>query len=183
MAFISIKSLALELGMDRSHFRRYVLNLGIQPVKRRTPDSNNQLTLTVSMAEADLIRRTREIEGYLPSGQACPKGTLTFTEVGYFYAVRVIPELDPTRVKLGFTENVGNRLASHRTAAPTAELIKAWPCKRSWERAIIDVVAAVGGQRISNEVYQFADVDAAIKQADALFELFPNPGTKAPRNK
>jgi hypothetical protein len=37
--YVSIKELAAELGMDRSHARKYVLNLGLAPVKRRTPDS------------------------------------------------------------------------------------------------------------------------------------------------
>jgi DNA-binding IclR family transcriptional regulator len=50
--YVSIKELAKRLGMDRSHARRYVLTLGSKPYKRRTPDSANQLALTVTATEA-----------------------------------------------------------------------------------------------------------------------------------
>jgi hypothetical protein len=43
--FVSIKELAVRLGMDRSHARRYILKLGYAFHKRRTPDSGGQLTL------------------------------------------------------------------------------------------------------------------------------------------
>ena len=65
--YVSLKQLATELGMDRSHARRYVRNLGVTPAKRRTPDSGGQLTLTVSAQEAAFIRRTREEQGFLAS--------------------------------------------------------------------------------------------------------------------
>jgi hypothetical protein len=61
---VSLKALAVELGMDQSHARRYVLNLGITPAKRRTADSGGQLTLTVSAEEAELIRSTRTKQGF-----------------------------------------------------------------------------------------------------------------------
>lgn len=54
--YVSIKELARRLGMDKSHARRYVLKLGFKPPKRRTPDSANQLTLTVTAAEAKAQR-------------------------------------------------------------------------------------------------------------------------------
>jgi len=41
--------------------------------------------------------------------------------------------LPPNRVKIGFADSVEKRLAEHRTAGPTAKLLKAWPCKRSWD--------------------------------------------------
>jgi len=138
---VSIEELAAELGMDRSHARRYVLNLGLVPVKRRTPDSGGQPTLTVSAEEANFIRRTRKEKGFLGSTNAVT------TEAGFFYAIQLVPDLDPNRVKLGFADSVEIRLAQHRTSAPTARLLKSWPCKRNWERTVMDALAAVGGRR------------------------------------
>jgi len=172
--YFSIKELAAELGMDRSHARRYVLNLGIVPVKRRTPESGGQPTLTVSADEAGFIRRTRKEQGFLGSGRAVS------TETGFFYAIQLVPDLDPNRVKLGFADNVETRLAQHRTSAPTARLLKSWPCRRSWERMAMDALAAVGGRLILNEVFEFPDVDAVIKRADELFALLPDPASKVP---
>lgn len=169
---VSLKALAAELGMDRSHARRYVLNLGITPIKRRTPDSGGQLTLTVSGPEAALIRRTRAEQGF--SGTQRP----VENEVGHFYFIQLVPELDPKRIKLGFADSVPNRLQQHRTSAPTAKLLKSWPCRRSWERTAIDAVAAAGGALILNEVFEFADIDAAIQRADHFFSLLPKPSAQ-----
>ena len=160
---ISLKALAAELGMDRSHARRYVLNLGIIPAKRRTVDSGGQLTLTVSAPEAELIRRTRSEQGFSGAQGAVEN------ETGFFYVIQLIPELDPKRIKLGFADNVSNRLSQHRTSAPTAKLLRSWPCRRSWERTAIDAIAAVGGALILNEVFQFQDIEAAIARADQFF--------------
>lgn len=172
--YVLIKELAAEMGMDRSHARRYVLNLGVEPVKRRTPESRGQATLTVTADEADFIRRTRKEQGFLGSDQVFS------TEAGLFYAIQLVPELDPNRVKLGFADSVETRLAQHRTSAPTAKLLKAWPCKRSWERTAMDALAAIGGRLILNEVFEFSDIDAVIKRADEFFALLPDPAKKVP---
>lgn len=172
--YVSLKELAAELGMDRSHARRYVLNLGISPTKRRTPASSGQLTLTVSAQEADFVRRTREEQGFLSSE------TAVTTEKGYFYIIQLVPDLDPNRLKLGFADNVEARLAQHRTSAPTAKLLKSWPCKRSWERTAIDALTAVAGRLILNEVFEFSDVDAVLKRGDEFFALLPDPAHDVP---
>ncbi len=172
--YVSLKELAAELGIDRSHARKYVLNLGLTPVKRRTPDSGGQPALTVSAAEADFVRRTRGEQGFLGSGSAVK------TEAGFFYAIQLVPDLDPKRVKLGFADNVETRLSQHRTSAPTATLLKSWPCKRSWERTAIDALAAVGGRLILNEVFEFSNVEAVLQRADELFALLPDPTAKVP---
>jgi hypothetical protein len=62
---MSMKRLAGEIGMDRSACRRYVLKLGIEPVKRRTGDSGFQVALTVTGEQADKIKEIRAKEGYL----------------------------------------------------------------------------------------------------------------------
>lgn len=169
---ISLKALAVELGMDRSHARRYVLNLGIIPAKRRTADSGGQLTLTVSAPEAELIRRARSEQGFSGAQGAVEN------ETGFFYVIQLVPELEPKRIKLGFADNVSNRLSQHRTSAPTAKLLKSWPCRRSWERTAIDAIAAVGGALILNEVFQFQDIEAAIARADQFFSLLPRPSDR-----
>lgn len=160
--------------MDRSHARRYILRLGVEPKKRRTPDSGGQLTLTVSADEASYILRARKEQGFLGSSKPVEN------EVGQFYIIQLIPELDPTRVKLGFADDVNTRLAQHRTSAPTATLLKSWPCKRSWEGTIIDAIASVGGKLILNEVFEFEDLQPVIKRADELFALLPNPSKRIP---
>jgi hypothetical protein len=168
--FISIKQLAAEIGMDRSHARRYVLSLGLTPTKRRTADSGNQLTLTVTASEADFVRKKREEKGFLGSSRSVEN------EIGSFYVIQLVPELDPRRIKLGFADDISQRLAQHRTSAPTATVLKAWPCKRSWEKTVIDALAFSRGKLILNEVYEFDDVEKMIEHGNQLFSLLADPG-------
>jgi len=172
--FVSLKALAAELGMDRSHARRYVLRLGVTPQKRRTPQSGGQLTLTVSADEAEFIKSRRNEQGFLDSMKPVQ------IEAGYFYIIQLVPELDPKRIKLGFAEDINARLLQHRTSAPTAIVLKSWPCKRSWEGTVIDALASVGGKLILNEVYEFGEIESLLNHAELLFALLPDPGKKVP---
>jgi hypothetical protein len=171
--YVSIKQLANELGMDRSHARRYVLSLGVEPKKHRTADSGGQLTLTVTPDEAEFIKRQREEKGYLGSTKPVDN------EAGFFYVIQLVPELDERRIKLGFAENAHQRLTQHRTSAPTAKLMHSWPCKRTWEKTVIDALVSIGGKLILNEVYEFEDVEVLIEHGEKLFALLGDPAARA----
>lgn len=172
-AYISIKHLAEELGMDRSHARRYVLKLGFKPQKRRTPDSGSQLTLTVTAKEAEAILNHRRDQGFNAQGKAVE------SEAGVFYIIQLVPELDPKRIKLGFAIDVNDRLAQHRTAAPTAKLLQSWPCKRSWEVTVMDCLSSVACRHILNEVFECDSIDDLVKRGDELFRILPEPKRRA----
>lgn len=166
--YVSLKELALEMGMDRSHARRYILRNGFLPHSRRTPGSKNQRTLALTVEDADRIRALRREEGFSGSTKVVSR------DVGWFYVVRLVPEFDPRRIKLGFAEDVGARLTQHRTAAPTATLVEALPCKRSWESTVIDCLTADDCRLVLNEVYECSDVDALQAKMIRLFEMLPD---------
>ena len=172
--FISLKHLSEEIGMDRSHARRYVLKLGITPHKRRTPDSQNQLTLAVDKDEAELIRQKRREEGFIGESKPIAKDT------GVFYIIRLVPELDSRRLKMGFADDLASRLCQHRTAAPTAQVVASWPCKRSWETTVMDCLSGFKCRLILNEVFECDDVDGLLQLANQLFELLPDPSQRTP---
>lgn len=171
--YISIKHLAEKLGMDRSHTRRYVLKLGFKPKKRRTSDSGNQLTLTVTAQEADSILKHREDQGFTG------KAAIVESETGCFYIIQLVPELDPRRIKMGFANDLNDRLCQHRTSAPTAKVLKSWPCKRSWEVAVMDCLSSVACRHILNEVFECEDLSGLVRRGDEVFQLFPDPSRKA----
>ncbi len=164
--YVSLKELAKELGIDRSGLRRYVLKSGIVPVNIRTADSRSQLTLALHVDDAEAIRQLRQKQGF---------GVVKFAPVentnGCFYVIQLVPDLDPNRVKLGFANDVMTRLSAHQTAAPTATLLKAWSCKRSWEGPIIEGVTRIGCRLISNEVYECEDLEALVKRCDEFFRF------------
>jgi hypothetical protein len=170
--YISLKELSERLNMDRSHARRYLKRLGVKTQKRRTPDSGNQLCLTVTEKQAAEIIEARQNEGFLNSDKS------VITESGFFYVIQLVPELDPNRLKLGFAININERLSQHRTAAPTSVVVKSWPCKRSWETTVMDCLASVGCRLILNEVFECDDIEKLLKKGDELFSILPNPGEK-----
>jgi hypothetical protein len=167
--FISIKALSEKLGMDRSHARRFVLKLGIIPQKRRTHDSANQLTLTVTSTEAEKILEARRSLGFSEDRN------IVESETGVFYVIQLVPELDPKRIKLGYANDLADRLTQHRTSAPTAKVAASWPCKRSWETTVMDCLRVIGCKHILNEVFECEDLDALIAQGARLAALLPDP--------
>jgi hypothetical protein len=97
---------------------------------------------------------------------------------GYFYVINLIPEAqDLNRVKLGFSNNVDQRLQNHRCTAPTADVIQTWPCKRTWEVAAMDVVSRgekqVGHDR--SEVFDVVSMDEVIHRGNQFFSMMPCP--------
>jgi hypothetical protein len=80
-------------------------------------------------------------------------------------------------VKVGFADNVEKRLAEHRTAAPTAKLLKAWPCKRSWDYAVMDSITRTGCKLVLNEVYE-GEISGFVERGDAYFALMPDPDSE-----
>tara|TARA_Y100000310_G_C20316211_1_gene638562 strand:- start:22 stop:510 length:489 start_codon:yes stop_codon:yes gene_type:complete len=92
---------------------------------------------------------------------------------GFFYIIDLIPDAhELNRLKFGFTKNVDHRLEEHRTAAPTAQVLKSWPCKRVWEQAAIDALGRHENQ-IRTEVFDVRDVDAVIHKGEQFFLMMP----------
>lgn len=165
--YIILNDLADELGVDRSNFRKYLAQKNITPLKVRDPKSN-QAVSALTLEDAELVRQERERQGF---------GKREVSPIengdGYFYVIQLIPELAPNRVKLGFAADVTTRLQSHRTAAPTAQIIKAWHCKRSWEVAAMASLTRIESALIANEVYECDDLPSLISRGDAFFSLMP----------
>ena len=82
-------------------------------------------------------------------------------------------------VKLGFAIDLNDRLVQHRTAAPTARVLKSWPCKRSWEVTVMDCLSSVTCRHILNEVFECDNLDDLIGRGDELFRLLPDPKKRA----
>lgn len=169
--YVLLSDLADEIGMDRSHLRRYAIKNDIELLKIRTPQTQNQKTLVVTTEDAELIKLLRSKEGFTFGDNAIAPA-LGNGEQGYFYLILLVPELSESRIKIGFAGNLEDRTAAHRTTCPTLKLVKAWPCKRSWEKVVIDCASA-GLDRIGIEVFDCPSIDALISRIDAFFALMP----------
>ena len=150
------------------NLRQIAKDLGVtyQTVKSRT-----------EQLEIEVVQTQNEKNMYLSSIRAADlaklKDSLTnksHSENGFFYMIALIPEYNRGRIKVGFASNVEERLGNHRTAAPTAELVRCWPCKRAFEKTIIAALSSLGKQ-VRNEVYDFPNVDLIVAKAETLFSL------------
>jgi len=170
---VLLSDLANELNLDRSNLRRYVLKNGFKPLKTRTLTTRGQLALAFTQEDAEAIRKLRQSQGYVTKCKAMGE-PISDNGNGWFYIVQLIPELDERRVKLGFAGNVAIRLSAHQTAAPTAQILKAWPCHRVWEYAAIASVTREDCQPLSNEVFIANDLGALVERGDEFFSIMPS---------
>jgi hypothetical protein len=176
--YISLRKLGEMLGINSSQTRKYILKLGYNPPQARTPDSRGKLTYVFTREEAESIIKTRSEQGFITAEtRGVPLVTQDF---GMFYLIQIIPEFNPNRLKFGFAADVQQRLAEHRTSAPTASILKTWPCKRSWESTITDCLASYGCELILNEVYECKDLQKLLEMANQLFSIFSNPHYQVP---
>lgn len=170
MPNIKLAELAAILGMDKSHARKYILKKGISFLRERDEKTGNQLVLTVTPEDAETIIEERRKDGYRV-GNA--QGKPIQNGVGFFYIVRLIPELAPNRVKLGFAVDVNARLQAHRTSAPTAELITSWACRASWEQAAIASITRESCRLIASEVYECDNILTLVDRGNQFFAIMP----------
>lgn len=168
--YVALSELAVELGLDRSNMLKYVKKLNISTQDRRTPKSKNQLTKTVTLDDAEIIRDTRQREGFTNDATI-----VSVPDWGVFYIIQLVPEYDQKRLKLGFTDNLDNRLSQHKTAAPTATVLKSWPCKRVWEKTIIDALTVRHCRLVANEVFECDSYEKLVGLADTIFDILPGP--------
>lgn len=173
---IAIVDLADDLQVRKQRIFKILPRLGIRPTQQRDATRGNQNVATVSITEAATIRA--EI---LPSPNAAeaensqPVGSLAAfasDDIGFFYLIQLEPDHDPGRFKVGFTMDLDARLRKHRCAAPFAQYVKSWPCKRVWERTVIDCVTS-GCERLHTEVFRVAPLEQLVGRAQSFFAIMP----------
>ena len=164
---VTLRDLAMEIGMDRSNARKYILAAGFEFIRIRTKEAHNQLTLALVKEDAETVLQLREDGGFGPLQKPVEFNS------GFFYIIQIVPDLDPLRIKLGFTTDTQTRLSTYRTVSPTATLLKAWPCKRQWEHTAIESITREGCTEISNEVFSAKDPKRTVVLGDNFFKIMP----------
>ena len=165
-----VSEIARTYGWNRSSVHRIIRRLEIDVVKRRSESARGQV---VNWIRGTDVPRLEEAFRRFTKKDPSP---VEDTPVGYgsFYLIALEPELDPGRFKLGYAADVDERLSSHRTAAPLAQIIKSWPCKIGWEKTAIDCIAQ-GCERLYTEVFRAREIQEAVSLADRFFSLMPHP--------
>lgn len=170
---IGIPEIARRLGVDMATVRRLIAR------------ESEVLQLTLHRGKADRLLLSKDDADRLIASYEARRGPVSeagedaakFDRYGFFYVIQLVPEAIPNRVKVGFADNVEKRLTEHKTAAPTAKLLKTWPCKRSWDYAAMDSITREGCKLVLNEVFE-GDVQGFIDRGDRFFALMPNPDSE-----
>ncbi len=170
---VGIPEIAKRLKVDGGTVRRF---------KARVSDD---LAVQLHRSKGDKLYLSRDDADQLVAAYEARRGPIQVDEVGaekydrfgFSYLIQLVPEALPNRVKTGFADDVDKRLGQHPTAAPTARLLKKWPCKQSWDYAAMDSITREGCKLVLNEVYE-GDINGFISRGDAFFAIMPLPDTE-----
>lgn len=168
---ISVIEAAKQIGYGKQGVFKLLKRLGIETVRSHSPEHNGQAIAYISMD--DFTRLQNDVAIRSVSESDADSTDTILGDSGFFYLIQLEPEHDPGRFKLGFANNVGERLRSHRCSAPFSTLVKSWPCKRVWERTAIDCVTQ-NCEQLHTEVFRTDSMDAVIAICDRFFDLMPD---------
>jgi hypothetical protein len=167
---VGIPEIAKRLKVDGGTVRRLIARESEALQLKVHRGKQNYLYLS----REDTERLVASYEGRRGPVSAKTEDTAKTDRYGFFYVIQLVPEALFNRVKIGYADNVEQRLSEHRTAAPTARLLKAWPCKRSWDYAAMDSITREGCKLVLNEVYE-GEIEGFLERAERFFAIMPDP--------
>lgn len=167
--FVFLSDLAEQMGMLRSNARMYIRKLGFEFTKIRNVKKGNLLMLALSTDDAEAILARRHQAGFNAEGTP----TNDANGHGLFYIVQPMPQLDPTRLKFGFTVTMESRMLSYRSICPEAIVLQTWPCKAIWERTAIAALSRDACEQIAQELFRCPDIEHILERGKAFFAMLP----------
>lgn len=173
---ISVKEFAETNGLRRQTVFKVIKRLGIEPEKSRGNTQNRgQVISYIAERDARLILEAlttnrKQLIGGNDEEPYMPEATLY--DVGVFYLISLEPDYDLNRYKVGFSNNLNERLRQHKCSAPFAIVVKTWPCRRLWEKTAIECVTS-DCEQLHTEVFRATFLSAVEEKCNRFFELMP----------
>ena len=158
-----LADLAAQLGFNPAGFLKVVRRRGFEPFKLQE-GSNKPYYLSANDAES--LRRKLEDERhyrFVPTSKDRPTG------LSGVYAIEVPAYDGSTRIKIGWSESVNDRLNTYRTIVPDLRVLRVWPCTASWYEQMALTWANKNGRRIGEEIFEFDDNQVSLSSIDELF--------------
>jgi len=160
---VKLVDIAAQLGVSAAGIRKYVLRRGFKPFKLQEGQSKPWF-LAYKDAQA-LIERVEEEKHYrfAPEQETAPAG------LSGVYAVE-LPAYDAAiRLKIGWSDNIVDRLNTYRGLVPDLRVLRIWPCSESWAEQMALKWARHNGRQIGEEVFEFEDNAVAVSSLDDVF--------------
>jgi len=170
--YVVLKEISRRIGLDRSNTRKWLLNQGFVFIQIRDRESRQAVNaLTTEDAERAVDLRAQQ--GFFARESSSDSSVIN-DGTGFFYVIRLMPDIAPNRIKVGYAASLQSRIESHRCTCPQLELLKSWPCRKVYEHTAIAI--AINGSAFSygGEVYDVASVDDMIARLDSFFGMLPN---------
>ena len=172
---ISVIDVARQHGKRKTTVFKVLKRLGIEPTKRRSSASKNQMIACITQDEFRLVSVEMQAIVERDDAELSEEGEsddFVSAEVGVFYLIQLEPVFDAGRFKVGFAAGMSDRLRQLRCSAPFATVIRSWPCRRLWEKTAIESVAA-GCERLHTEVFRTVSLGEIIGRCERFFGIMP----------
>ena len=156
---ILVKELAGMAGIHSRSVTRDLQRQGYDIVKRRTSKGGPPAN-ALARVDADRYLAERHA-GMVVVKPVVPEQTFG---IGVVYVV----EAGPGRIKLGWTTNLSERLATYRTLIPDARVLRLWRTETQAVETVALMIATRHGVQIRGEVFE--DSDKVLVALDEQFE-------------
>lgn len=173
---ISVKEFAEQHGLRRQTVFKVIKRLGIEQAKSRGGEANRGQTISyISEHDGRLVLEAIASNSKPQNGNKNEKFEATdayLYDIGVFYLLCLEPEHDPNRFKVGFANNLNERLRQLRCSAPYTQVVRTWPCRRLWEKTAIECVTE-GCEQLHTEVFRAQSLSEVEAKCSKFFALMP----------
>lgn len=159
----SFSELAIIFNMNKGNLIKLIQKMGLKTFEYRSPEHKNQIVKAINKEGFDLLNKYRLGPDRIESDILVKKEE--------FYLIQICPDISLKRIKIGYTTDIEQRIGNYKTICPTCKLIKTWPCKRIWEKAIIDMAIVKDFVKLGDEVFD-CDIEKLIERLDLIFKMF-----------
>lgn len=160
---VSLKQLAEEVGFHTSAVRKAVVRRGFHPF--RLSEGNNK-PLFLRRRDAELFRQQIESER---NNSVLAGVSVSPSRISGVYFIEVPSYEGINRIKIGWSENLADRLSTYRTIVPDLRVKGFWQTTDAWcERAALRC-AERSGKRVHEELFEFEDADSILAELTDLF--------------
>lgn len=170
--YISVKDFSEKNGFHRQSVFKVIKRLEIEPEKiRGGKESRGQMISYITKKEAKKVFEELTINRNITSQQTNTTEAALY-DIGVFYLLVLEPKHDPNRFKVGFTNNINERMRQHKCSAPFVRIIQTWPCRRLWEKTAIECIT-YDCEQLHTEVFRSNSIDEVLSKGNQFFNLMP----------
>lgn len=161
---VSLKQLAEELGFHTSSVRKAVVRRGFTPFG--LSEGQNK-PLFLKFEDAESFRQQIEDER---NNVVVSNFGISPKRISGVYFIEVPSYEGQNRIKIGWSDNLSDRLSTYRTIIPDLRVKAIWQTTDAWsERAALRCAERLG-RRVHQELFEFDDTNSVLAELTDLFE-------------